>query len=467
LEKQDAFGHHSIGQGKRVLVEFSSPNIAKPFHAGHLRSTIIGNFVRNIHNACGYETIAMNYLGDWGKQYGLLAVGFARFGSEEALVQDPIKHLYDVYVEVNKVAETEPTIHDEARAYFRKMEDGDEDALGLWKRFRNLSIDKYKDTYAKLNVAFDVYSGESQVTKGMNQAMEMLRAANLLQESEGALIIDMKKEKLGTCVIQKKDGTTLYITRDIGAALERYEQFQFDKMYYVVASQQELHLRQLFAILKRLGLPWADRCEHISYGLVTGMSTRKGTAVFLEDILDQTRETMHDQMKQNQTKYEQVHDPEGVSHLIGLSAVVVQDMSARKIKNYEFDWTRMFSFEGDTGPYLQYAHARLCSIARKVDVPVNAQADLTLLTQKSALDLVVHMARYPDVIKAAHDNLEPCTIVTYAMELSHLVSVALEELWVMNQEASVRDARLAMYWSAKLILGNAMKLIGLVPLERM
>ncbi|CAG8438745.1 8724_t:CDS:2 [Ambispora leptoticha] len=467
-DAKEKYGSNNSASGKTALIEFSSPNIAKPFHAGHLRSTIIGNFMGNVLEANGWKTIRMNYLGDWGKQYGLLAIGFEKYGSEEELLKDPIKHLYEVYVKINKDVETDKDVDDKARAYFKNMEEGDQTAIALWDKFRNLSIKKYKETYARLNINFDVYSGESQVSnKSMLDALALLKEKNLTQESQGAIIVDLKKYKLDVAVLQKTDGTTLYITRDVGAAIERYEKYKFDAMYYVVASQQDLHLKQLFKILELMGFDWVDRCKHINFGMVQGMSTRKGTAVFLDDILEQTKEVMHEVMKQNEKKYEQIEDPDMVADVIGMSAVMIQDMSAKRIRNYTFNWTRMFSFEGDTGPYIQYAHARLCSIQRNCGLSINPDAKIELLSEKPALELIDMISQYPDVVKSALYTLEPCTIVTYAMKLSHTVSVALETLWVMGAEREIAEARLLMYWASRITLGNSLKLLGLKPLERM
>ncbi|SAL95703.1 hypothetical protein [Absidia glauca] len=463
----EAYGGNASGAGKKAIVEFSSPNIAKPFHAGHLRSTIIGSFIRNVYAANGWEVIAMNYLGDWGKQYGLLAIGFSRHGDESKLQQDPIKHLYDVYVQINRDAEEEPTIHDEARAYFKKMEDGDETALALWRRFRDLSIVKYQEVYGRLNIEFDVYSGESQVTKGMEEAMAMLQSTGLLQESQGAKVIDLEKYKLGVSVVQKSDGTTLYITRDIGAAKERFEKYKFDKMIYVVAAQQDLHLKQLFKTLELMGFEWADRVEHVNFGMVQGMSTRKGTVVFLEDILDEAQEVMHDQMRKNEAKYAEIPEPLRVADEIGISGVKIQDNAARRVKNYAFDRNRMFSFEGDTGPYIQYAHARLCSIERKSGLKVKLDADTNLLTEEGALNIMRTVAQYPDLVKSLMNAYEPCNVVTFAFNLSHEISAVFDTLWVRGADPAVADARLLMYWCARVTLGNAMRLLGLRPLERM
>ena len=461
------YGKNKLDQGKRAIVEFSSPNIAKPFHAGHLRSTIIGAFIRNVYDANGWETIAMNYLGDWGKQYGLLAVGFARHGNEEALQADPIKHLYEVYVKINRDAEADPSIHDEARAYFKKMEEGEEAALSLWRRFRDLSIVKYKDVYARLNIHFDVYSGESQVGDGLERALKQLQECGILEDSDGAKIIDLTKYKLEKAIVQKRDGTTLYLTRDIGAALERYEKYKFDKMIYVVAAQQDLHLKQLFKTLELLKYEFADKVEHINFGMVQGMSTRKGTVVFLEDILDEAKDIMHEVMRKNEAKYNEVAEPEKVADEIGLSGVKIQDNSARRIKNYEFDRNRMFSFEGDTGPYIQYAHARLMSVERKSGLTINPNADVDLLTEPEAIEVLRTVAQYPDLVRSLMNGLEPCNVVTYAFKLSHDISACFEALWVRGAAPELADARLLMYYCARVTLGNAMRLLGLKPLERM
>jgi arginyl-tRNA synthetase len=334
LVDKEAYGRNVSGAGKKALIEFSSPNIAKMFHAGHLRSTIIGAFLSNLYELSGWEVVRMNYLGDWGKQFGLLAVGFEMFGDEKLLQEDPIQHLFDIYVKVNKVKEEDETIDERAREYFRKMEQGDVHAKGLWEHFRDVSIVRYKQTYARLNTRFDVYSGESQVSPTtMEKACGMLEEKDLVYTDKGALLIDFSRhgsKNLGKALIKKSDGTTLYLTRDIGAAMERYETYKFDKMIYVVASQQDMHVAQLFKILKLLGLEWADRCVHVSYGMVEGMSTRKGTVVFLEDILNETAEKMHDVMRTNEAKYAQVENPDATADKVGISAVLIQDMSAKR-----------------------------------------------------------------------------------------------------------------------------------------
>ncbi|EDO16349.1 hypothetical protein Kpol_1059p40 [Vanderwaltozyma polyspora DSM 70294] len=480
LTRKEEYGSCKLVENKRVILEFSSPNIAKPFHAGHLRSTIIGGFIANLYEKLGWEVIRMNYLGDWGKQFGLLAVGFERYGSEDALAKDPIHHLFEVYVKINKDIEEEgdslpleESTNGKAREYFKRMEDGDEEALKIWKRFRELSIEKYIDTYARLNIKYDVYSGESQVSKdSMNKAIEIFNEKGLTHEDKGAVLIDLTKfnKKLGKTIVQKSDGTTLYLTRDVGAAMDRYEKYKFDKMIYVIASQQDLHTAQFFEILKQMGFDWADRLQHINFGMVQGMSTRKGTVVFLDNILEETKEKMHDVMKKNEAKYAQIEKPEEVADLVGISAVMIQDMQSKRINNYEFKWERMLSFEGDTGPYLQYAHSRLRSVERnasEITPDKLLDADFSLLEEPAAILLIRLLAQYPDVLRNSIKTHEPATVVTYLFKLTHQVSSCYDVLWVAGQTEELATARLALYAAARQVLYNGMCLLGLTPVERM
>ncbi|KAK9477239.1 hypothetical protein V1514DRAFT_343990 [Lipomyces japonicus] len=549
LKDNSTYGNATFGNGKRVVVEFSSPNIAKPFHAGHLRSTIIGGFLSSLHERLGFDVVRLNYLGDWGKQFGLLAIGFQKFGSETELEQDPINHLFKVYVTISNAQATEKDagagaeivqklkqslavtsltaekrseieaeleqatktaselavkaveaaqtlyknapftdaeavladpsyfisrpIDSEARAYFKRMEDGDTAALEVWQRFRDLSIVRYRDTYERLNIKYDYYDGESQVSEeSMNKVIKLFEEKGILIEDGGAKIVNFApyNKKLGKALIQKSDGTSLYLTRDVGAAIERYEKYKFDKLIYVVAAQQDLHLQQLFKIMELCEFPWAKNMQHVNFGMVQGMSTRKGTVVFLNTILEDTKDAMHDVMKKNEAKYEQVENPEEVADLVGISAVMIQDMQSKRINNYKFDWSRMLSFEGDTGPYLQYAHSRLCSVERKaanISRDELLQANFELLTEPIAEELIRVLAQYPDVLVNAHRTLEPSTVVSYLFKLTHIVSSCYNILWVAGQEKELATARLALYSSAKEVLRSGMVLLGLTPVERM
>lgn len=480
ITRGEEYGACKMVDNKKIIIEFSSPNIAKPFHAGHLRSTIIGGFLSNLYEKLGWDVTRMNYLGDWGKQFGVLAVGFERYGDEEKLAKDPIHHLYEVYVRINKDIEEEgdslpesESTNGKAREYFKRMEDGDPEALKIWKRFRDFSIEKYIDTYARLNIKYDVYSGESQVSKeSMQTALKMFHEKNLTHEDRGATLIDLTKfnKKLGKVIVQKSDGTTLYLTRDVGAAMDRYEKYHFDKMIYVIATQQDLHTAQFFEILKQLGFDWANKLQHVNFGMVQGMSTRKGTVVFLDNILEETKEKMHEVMKKNEAKYAQIDNPDEVADLVGISAVMIQDMQSKRINNYEFKWERMLSFEGDTGPYLQYAHSRLRSVERNAaEIPKEkwASADFSQLNEPAAALLVRLLGQYPDVLRNAMKTNEPATVVTYLFKLTHQVSSCYDVLWVAGQTEEVATARLALYGAARQVLYNGMRLLGLTPVERM
>ncbi|KAK0562571.1 arginyl-tRNA synthetase [Tilletia horrida] len=490
-----SYGTNESGKGHKLLVEFSSPNIAKPFHAGHLRSTIIGAFLGNLYEANGWTVERWNYLGDWGKQFGLLAVGWGLFGSEEALQQDAVTHLYSVYVQVNKLASEqgeEGEVNTQARAFFKRMEDGDEAALALWKKFRDLSIVKYTETYDRLNIRFDHYSGESQVKKeGIASILDQLRDAPYVNKDKGAMLADLSAYKLEKAIIERKDGTPLYITRDLAEAVQRWTKDDqakcghgFDRMIYVVASQQDLHLAQFFKVLELMGFDFAQPSEqrllHINFGMVLGMSTRKGTAVFLDQILEESKENMHNVMRENADKYEQVEDPERTADVVGMTAVKIQDMQAKRINNYEFAWERMLSFQGDTGPYLQYNHVRLCSVERKLAAegialpdpftthPIPAGLDAAaLLADAKAKELIVHLANYPDAVRNAYRDHQPSTIVSYCFRLCHAVSSAWEVLLVKGQEREVALVRLWLYRCAKDVLGSALRLLTVTPLERM
>lgn len=365
--EKEKYGHHTREKQETVLIDYSSPNIAKPFHAGHLRSTILGNFIKRIYDANGYKTVGINYLGDWGKQYGLLAVGFNLFGNEQLLKQDPIHHLYEVYVKINKLAKEDPSIDRLANTYFKQMEEGDENALEQWRRFRELSIESYTDIYKRLNIDFDCYSGESQTEPYLSQVYSLLKQYGLLETTEdGASIVNLEPYKLGKPIVRRADGTSLYITRDLANILLRRHMFHdFDKAIYVIGTEQELYMKQLFKISELMNKhdpKWPTDLKHANFGRVLGMSTRKGTVVFLQDILDTAKECMMENIKAGNTSDELTKEDklEQVADKLGASAVIIQDMIAKRVKNYEFSWDRMTAAKGYTGVYLQYAYARMC-----------------------------------------------------------------------------------------------------------
>lgn len=422
----------------------------------------------------------------------MILQGYEKYGSQEELEKDAIQHLFQVYVKVSADAAADPNVKVEAAKWFKRMEDGDEVALSKWRQWRELSIKKYETEYERLNVKFDHYLGESDVGKEwQDKALARLDEMGLISDANGAKLVDLEKWKMGKAVLRKAgqsclffflwllidwlllDGTSIYLTRDIGGAIERYERWKFDKMIYVVSSQQDLHVAQFLKILNLMEFPWAANCEHVNYGMVLGMSTRKGTVVFLNEIISEATNVMHEQMKKNEEKYAAVEDPEAVSQEVGITGIKIQDMAAKRINNYSFNWDRMLSFEGDTGPYLQYAHVRLASISRKNPnlLPLPAPADIdiaTLVTSAHARDIVFLLGSYPDVVKTALKTQEPSGVVTFAFRLSHAISSAWETVQVKGEEDETKaKARLWMYLSARDVLAAAMRLLSIRPLERM
>ncbi|GAB5591808.1 arginyl-tRNA synthetase [Umbelopsis nana] len=477
-QKKNMYGmQQEYGRGKSVTIDYSSPNIAKPFHAGHLRSTILGNFVKQVHLAMGYDVVGINYLGDWGKQYGLLAVGFEKYGDESLLEKDPIHHLYDVYVKINQDAKVDAAVDKAANLYFKRMEDGDEQALAQWRKFCQLSIASYKDIYSRLNIEFEQYSGESQVNSYIPRIHQLLNDKGLIsKQDDGSLIIDLEQYKLGKPVLQRSDGTSLYLTRDLASLLMRSERFPSDRAIYVVGTEQGIYLKQVFKIAGLLFdqdiIP--KQLLHVPFGRIHGMSTRRGTVVFLQDILDTARSSMLDIMKENEEKYQQImeeykanKESVDIADVVGGSAVMIQDLAAKRIKDYHFSWKRMTDARGDTGVYLQYAHARLCGIERKAETPIVSDSDTALLKEKECMELAVVISQYPDAVKTAFETLEPCAIVQYLFGLSHAISTANNHLRVKDVRPDLAKARMSLFWAAKTTLANGMRLLGIRPLERM
>ncbi|KAI7856611.1 arginyl-tRNA synthetase, partial [Circinella umbellata] len=458
-----------------VVIDYSSPNIAKPFHAGHLRSTIHGNFIKRIHQIMGYNVIGINYLGDWGKQYGLLAIGYERYGDREKLENDPIHHLYDVYVKINQEAENDPGIDRLANDYFKRMEEGDENVLKQWRLFRELSIESYASIYKRLNIVFEVYSGESQVEEFIPKVHAKLKEKGLLSKtSDGAHVIDLEQYQLDKAIVQRADGTSLYLTRDLATLMMRMQQYTFDKAIYVVGSEQAAHFKQLFKTAELLfGSEVAERLQHASFGRINGMSTRQGTAVFLQEILDVSKGKIFDYMQQDKAKYDEELQQQSMEYIdtiadqLGVSAILIQDMRAKRAKDYTFAWDRMTDARGDTGVLLQYTYARMCGIERKANTPVTIDCDYTLLKEREAFELVQQISLFPELVEASFKTLEPCTLVNYLFKLAHAISTANNRLRVKNMNPELAASRMLLFWAAKTTLSNGLSLLGLRPIERM
>lgn len=464
LQKKEEYATSEEGKGKTVVIDFSSPNIAKVFHAGHLRTTIIGNYIQNIYKKLGYRTVAINYLGDWGKQFGFLAIGYKKYADPEKMKEDPIRHLNEIYVKMNKEAENDPTLHDKAREFFKKMEEKDPEAIEIWKGFRELSIKKYKEMYAGMNVHFDIYSGESFY--GGKEALDNIeKKSYLIKCDDNSKIADLGK--LGKCVLVKNDNSTIYISRDILAAEDRIRTYSPYKLIYVVASQQDLHFKQLFKLMEQDGYD-PSLFLHINFGMVKGMSTRKGTAVSLSDIIDVAQEAILEKMVDS-GKSDQISDKEKTSKILALSAILIQDFKAKRIKDYEFDMKKNTSFIGDTGPYIQYTLCRLSSIARNAVYPIGdvESLDFTDLGHEKCYEMLFSLGRYSSVLSESIKGHEPSIIVTYILQMCQLVNSIFRQVWVANQPEESARPRLAMYEAIRYVLTDAVKILGMTPLEVM
>ncbi|KAJ8026866.1 putative arginine--tRNA ligase, mitochondrial [Holothuria leucospilota] len=454
---------------QKIIVEYSSPNIAKPFHAGHLRSTLIGHFVANLCSQLGHDVVRLNYLGDWGLQFGLLAIGFQKFGSVKELSKDPIQHLFEVYVRINKAASQDPKVAEAARKFFLAIEQGDGDSLVVWKRFREFSIKEYISTYQRLGITFDAYHGESQYNEKSQELLQLLKESALLETSEeGTSTIDISEylDSSPVVTMARSDGTSLYLTRDVAAAIDRHQQFGFHRMIYVVDKSQTEYMKQLASVLKKMNYKWANGIQHVQFGRVLGMHTRKGDVVLLKDILEEAKTRMLERMK-NKSTTKDLDNPESVAECLGISALILQDLKSTLIADYKFDWDKVLESQGDTGVFLQYTHARLKSIERNAGFEVGDDVSADLLVEPEATQLLWHLTQFHEAVDSSFANMEPKHIVSYLLRLSRLTSRAAKSLKVQGSERKVAESRLLLFKSAQTVLANGMHVLGMKPLDKM
>ena len=449
-----------------ALVEFSSPNIAKPFHVGHLRSTIVGNFVCNVLGAVGSPPVRLNYLGDWGAQFGLLSAGCEAAGLDaESLGADGISRLLAVYIETCRRAETEPAVREASRRNFHRLETGDETERRRWAACRRLSLDSLRAAYERLAVTFDAFDGESMYPASECAAlMARLDERGALAQRRGATVALLEDGREAT--LARSDGSTVYLARDLAAAEDRHRRFGRRRLLYVVDSGQAVHFANLRALLARLGHDWAGGVQHVPFGLVRGMSTRRGAAVFMHDLLDEARERMLERQRTSPNTA-QLDDPGRTADVVGTSAVIIHDLRQRRQRSYDFSWEAALRPTGDGGVRLQYLHARLCSLERRCGVPLNLEADPALLEEPEGAALVAELARYEEALVASHDQLEPCRVVTYLFGLANVLGRALTRLPVKGAARPEAEARLLAFHAGRLTLAHGMRLLGLRPLERM
>ncbi|HEM3489958.1 TPA: arginine--tRNA ligase [Streptococcus suis] len=466
ITEKDQYGKLNIGQGRNVTIDMSSPNIAKPFSVGHLRSTVIGDALANIHEKLGYKPIRINHLGDWGKQFGMLIVAYKLWGDKAAVEADPISELLKLYVRINAEAEENPELDEEARQWFKKLEDGDPEAHELWQWFRDESLVEFNRIYDKLDVTFDSYNGEAFYNDKMDEGIQILEEKGLLQESKGARIVDLESYNLPPALIMKTDGATLYITRDMATAMYRKRTYDFVKSIYVVGQEQINHFKQLKAVLKEMGFDWSDDMTHITFGLVTKdkkkLSTRKGNIILLEPTLD---EAISRALTQIEAKNPDLENKEEVAHAVGVGAVKFYDLKTDRDNGYDFDLEAMVSFEGETGPYVQYAYARIQSILRKANFVPSAENDYKLADAES-WEIIKHIQNFSNVVERAGDKFDPSLIAKYAINLAQAFNKYYAHTRILD-ESPERDSRLALAYTTGVVLKEALRLLGVKAPEKM
>lgn len=474
------------GKGKTVVIDYSSPNIAKPFGIGHLRSTVIGNALYKIYSALGYKCVGLNYLGDWGTQFGML---IADYKENKEKVYDPVLgkglsnqfysfFLADRYVDYNTRAKADPALMDKAREEFKKLEDGDTENNKIWAYFKNSSILEFDRIYKLLDIKFDEYSGEADTNQYLAQTITSIEKKGLAEISEGALVVKLDKYKMPPCLLRKSDGATLYAARDIAAAIHRYNNYKFHKLIYVVGSDQKLHFRQVFKVLELMGYEWAKDCAHVDFGLVRfkgeKMSTRKGTAILLEDVLNQAIERSEALMKARSAELADKVTPEEtkvVAKAVGIGAIIFNDLKNKRIKDVDFDWEQVLTFDGETGPYLQYTHTRLASLLEKYGQS-NPKSQILnpkyeLLNTSEETVLVKSLKNYPDIVRQSTEENEPSVLSNYLLSLASLFNKFYQIHRVISDDKELTEARIVLVQRLKEVFNKGLVLLGISPLEKM
>jgi len=466
IEAGADYGQQDEGHGQNITIDLSSPNIAKPFSVGHLRSTVIGDALSNIFRKMGYNTIKINHLGDWGKQFGLLMVAYKKWGSKEAVEANPIDELLKLYVRINAEIENDPELDEEGRKWFKKLEDGDPEATELWQWFRDESLVEFNRIYKLLGVEFDSLNGEAFYNDKMDEGVQILEDKGLLKESKGASIVELDDVNLPPAMIKKSDGATLYITRDIATAMYRARTYNFVKNIYAVGQEQSNHFRQLKAVLKKMGFDWSDDMVHVDFGLVTKnrqkLSTRKGNIILLEPTL---QEAISRAKAQIEEKNPELENKEEVAHAVGVGAVKFYDLKTDRRNGYDFDLEAMVSFEGETGPYVQYAYARIQSILRKANFTPSADATYNLSDPES-WEIIKLLQDFSRVVKRAAENYDPSLIAKYAINLAQAFNKYYAHTRIMD-ESPERGNRLALSYSTAVVLKEALRLLGVDAPEKM
>ncbi len=474
IEKKESYGAPELGKGKTVVLDYSSPNVAKPFHIGHLGTTVIGHSLKKLHEFAGYKCIGINYLGDWGTQFGKLIVAYKLWGNKEQIEEGGIDKLVELYVRINNTIKGDEEkgiaprddLADQAREEFHKMEIGDEENIALWKWFVEISLAEYEKTYKQLGIEFDSYKGESFYTDKMPAQVEKLRASGLMKIDDGASIVDLEEYGMPPCLILKRDGSTLYPTRDIAAAVYRKEHYDFDKCIYVTSTQQILHFKQWFKVVELMGYDWYDRLVHIPYGTVSlngaKLATRTGNVVLLKDLFAQAVEKVKGIMEE---KNPDLKGRDDIAEAVGVGAVVFYYLTNNRIKDINFNLEDALSFDGNTGPYVQYTYARTCSVLEKVK-DIDLGDELVITTDEEAA-LLKAMAQYEERVLTAIRDYEPSVITRFILDVAVAFNKFYHECRIANEsDEKIRQTRIRLTEAAKYVLGSAFSLICLKKTER-
>ena len=461
------YGCSDQGKDKTICIDYSSPNVAKNFHVGHLRTTIIGNSLYKIFSKLGYKVVRINHLGDWGTQFGKLIVAYKKWGSREAVEEKGIEELMDIYVKFHEEAEKDDSLNDEARAWFLKMEQGDEEALEIWQWFRDISLKEFMRVYNILGMEFDSFAGESFYRDKTADVIKRLTDDGLLKESQGAMIVPLDEYDMPPCIVAKKDGSSIYATRDLAAILYRKATYNFDRCLYVTGLEQKLHFAQVFKVIELMGNDYAKNLVHIPYGLVSlksgKISSRKGNVIFAEDLL---RESINKTTRIIEEKNPDIPDKEEVAKQVGIGAIIFNDLYNQRIKDVIFDWNKLLNFDGETGPYVQYTYARASSVLRKIgEVPDTI--DYTLLTDEASIGLLKEIERYPQVIKDAAERYEPSVIARYSIDLAHAFNKFYHECQINVEDETTKYTRTNVVKIARYIIKDALSLLGIQCPEQM
>lgn len=471
-EQKEEYGMAKTKDKGNIVIDYSSPNIAKPFHVGHLRSTVIGHSLYRIFEAIGYNCVGINHLGDWGTQFGKLIVAYKKYSSKEEVEEKGISELLRIYVLFHKEEEKNPEMSQEARDYFTKMEQGDEEALALWKWFKEVSLKEFERVYNMLGVTFDSYNGEAFYNDKMDVVIAELEEKGLIEVSEGAKIVRLEEENMAPCLITKKDGSSLYATRDITAAKYRKQTYDFKKCIYITALQQNLHFAQWFKVIEKMEYDWSKDLVHVPFGMVSmesgKLSTRSGNIIFLEDILKEAVDKTKNIIEE---KNPQLPNKEEVARQVGIGAVIFDDMYNNIIKDIQFSWERVLNFDGETGPYVQYTHARACSVLKKAgyeldNLPV-LEADYSLVTDEASMTLLKEIAAFEETVQEAAEKYEPSYIARYAVDLAQAFNKFYHDNPILVEDEKIKQSRLAVVQAAKYAIKNVLYLLGVAAPTQM